>query len=130
MSTPDSQTDPAGSATGRRSRNPAPVDDATTPAPRSEVDEVKNAIEGVKHTRTRATFVGWIIGAIILILLLIFILQNLTAQKIQLFAWEVNAPVGVSLLIAAIAGALITALIGGARTLQLSRALKKARKAS
>ena len=91
-------------------------------------DQLKTKIKGVDHTRTRATFVGLVIGAIITVLLLVFILQNLGKQQITLLAWEVNLPVGVSLLIAAIAGALITALIGGARMFQLTRARKRATK--
>jgi uncharacterized integral membrane protein len=69
-----------------------------------------------------------VIGAIILVLLLVFIVQNLGSQTIELLFWEVNLPLGVSLLIAAIAGALIVALVGGLRMLQLRRALKKAAK--
>ena len=66
-----------------------------------------------------------IVGAV----LLIFILQNLSSQQIWLLFWQVNLPVGISLLIAAIAGALVTALIGGLRMFQLNRALTKASKA-
>ena len=54
----------------------------------------------MEHTRTRATWFGVVIGAIILVLLLVFIVQNLQSQTIDLLFWEVNLPVGVSLLIA------------------------------
>ncbi|NED70001.1 LapA family protein, partial [Streptomyces sp. SID10244] len=50
------------------------------------------------------------------------------SQRITLIFWEVNLPLGVSLLIAAIAGALIVALAGGLRMLQMSRAMRKAKK--
>ena len=89
---------------------------ASTPAPH----------EGVAHTRTRATYIGWIIGILVTILLLIFILQNLNKQEIHFFNLTADVPVGISLLIAAIAGALITALLSGARIVQVNRALKKA----
>lgn len=82
----------------------------------------------MEHTRTRATWFGVVIGAIILVLLLVFIVQNLQSQTIDLLFWEVTLPLGVSLLIAAIAGALVVALVGGLRMLQLRRALKKAAK--
>jgi len=88
------------------------------------------AIAGeVRHTRTSAAWAGMIIGSALGILLLIFILQNLSSQQIWLLFWQVNLPVGISLLIAAIAGALVTALIGGLRMFQLNRALTKASKA-
>ncbi|MGU3294289.1 LapA family protein [Williamsia sp. M5A3_1d] len=86
---------------------------------------VKQALSDVQHTRTKSAWVGLIVGAIVLILLLVFIVQNLDSQSIQLFFWEVNLPQGVSLLIAAIAGALITAVVGGARMFQVRRAVRK-----
>lgn len=89
-------------------------------------DSVKQALADVQHTRTKSAWVGIITGAVVLILLLVFILQNLDKQQIQLFFWEVNLPQGVSLLIAAIAGALITAVVGGARMFQVRRAVRKA----
>ncbi|MFT4042053.1 MAG: LapA family protein [Gordonia sp. (in: high G+C Gram-positive bacteria)] len=103
------------------------IDPAQHQALLDERAALEHKINKVAHTRTRATFAGLIIGVVILILLLVFILQNLGSQRIDLLFWEVNLPVGVSLLIAAIAGALIVAIAGGARTLQLSRALKKAK---
>ncbi|MCX6467726.1 LapA family protein [Williamsia herbipolensis] len=100
-----------------------PVDDTSGPA---HQDSVKQALSEVRHTRTKSAWVGLIVGAIVLILLLVFIVQNLDKQAIQLFFWEVNLPQGVSLLIAAIAGALITAVVGGARMFQVRRAVRKA----
>ncbi|MGC4963879.1 LapA family protein [Gordonia sp. DT218] len=93
-----------------------------------ERDELRTKVKNVEHTRTRATFIGLVIGAVITVLLLVFILQNLDSQRITLIFWEVNLPLGVSLLIAAIAGALIVALAGGLRMLQMSRAMRKAKK--
>ncbi|ACY21362.1 Uncharacterized integral membrane protein-like protein [Gordonia bronchialis DSM 43247] len=101
--------------------------DAERQALLAERDALRDTVRDVEHTRTRATYFGLVIGAIILILLLVFILQNLESQQIMLIFWEVNLPVGVSLLIAAIAGALLVALIGGLRMLQMRRALRKAR---
>lgn len=92
----------------------------------AERDRLRQTVADVEHTRTRAAWFGVVIGAIILVLLLVFIVQNLESQRIELLFWEVNLPLGVSLLIAAIAGALIVALVGGLRMLQLRRALKKA----
>ncbi|WP_188492165.1 LapA family protein [Williamsia phyllosphaerae] len=111
-------------------RDPQPVEtsgssDAGLPAA-DHRDSVKQALSDVQHTRTKSAWVGVIVGAIILILLLVFIVQNLDSRSIQLFFWEVNLPQGVSLLIAAIAGALITAVVGGARMFQIRRAVRKA----
>ncbi|QHN30621.1 DUF1049 domain-containing protein [Gordonia amarae] len=103
-----------------------PVEDAARRGRRSG----KSIAGEVRHTRTSAAWAGMIIGSILAILLLVFIVQNLSSQKIWLLFWEVNLPVGVSLLIAAIAGALVTALICGLRMFQLNRALTKASKAN
>ncbi|MDR2280499.1 MAG: lipopolysaccharide assembly protein LapA domain-containing protein [Gordonia sp. (in: high G+C Gram-positive bacteria)] len=101
-----------------------------------EVDQVPDAspsvpnrapapADDVAHTRTRATYAGWIIGVLITILLLVFILQNTASQTIHFFNLTADVPVGVGLLLAAVCGALITALLSGARLFQLKRALKR-----
>ncbi|MFT4087958.1 MAG: lipopolysaccharide assembly protein LapA domain-containing protein [Gordonia sp. (in: high G+C Gram-positive bacteria)] len=95
---------------------------------RHALTEMDKAVQGVKHTRSRATYVAWFIGLIIAILLLVFILMNQSTQKIDLIFVEVDLPVGVSLLIAAIGGALITLAITSARLFQLRRALKNVAK--
>lgn len=79
----------------------------------------------VRHTRTGRAWVGLIIGAIILVLLLVFIIQNLDSARLKLFVWEWNLPIGVAVLFSVIIGALLAGLIGGARILQLRRAAKK-----
>lgn len=68
-----------------------------------------------------STWVALSIGAVILILLLVFILQNQESVKLQMFAWQWNFPIGVGMLIAAIAGALVMASVGAVRILQLRR---------
>lgn len=92
--------------------------------------DAKKAAKRTDHSRSRATYFGWIVGIIVTIFLLIFIVRNQQSQDIDLLFWKVNLPVGVSLLIAAIAGAIITFTISAARILQLRSALKKLNKAS
>lgn len=83
------------------------------------------APEGIAHTRAAATWTGLVVGAIVLVLLLIFILQNLDAVPVSIFVWTFELPLGVSMLLAAIAGALVMALAGGVRILQIRRAAKR-----
>ncbi|PYE13328.1 putative integral membrane protein [Williamsia limnetica] len=101
--------------------------DAAPPAADHREEVRRQALDDVRHTRTRAAWVGLIVGALVTLILLIFIVQNLDSQNIDLFFWTVNLPVGVSLLIAAILGAVITAIVGSLRMLQVRRAVKKAR---
>lgn len=84
--------------------------------------------KGIRHTRTGATWTGLVIGTLVLVLLLVFILQNLDGVVLELFAWEFTVPLGVTLLLAAIAGAVIMALVGSIRILQIRRAASRQRK--
>lgn len=121
--TPDYGTSPDYGTT------PSHTGPAETDAPVADHREEarRQALDDVKHTRTRAAWVGLIVGAIVTLMLLVFIVQNLDSQNIDLFFWSVNLPLGVSLLVAAILGAVITAIVGSLRMLQVRRAVKKAR---
>lgn len=81
--------------------------------------------EGIAHTKAAATWTGLVVGAVVLVILLVFILQNLDAVPVSIFVWTFELPLGVSMLLAAIAGALVMALAGGVRILQIRRAAKK-----
>jgi len=62
---------------------------------------------------------------VFLILLVIFIAQNLTRVSIHFLGFSGHLSLGLLVLIAAIAGLLIAALPGSIRILQLRRALKR-----
>jgi uncharacterized integral membrane protein len=55
----------------------------------------------------------------------VFILQNGAPVQISFFALEGTLPVGVALLLAAIAGILLVAIPGSVRILQLRRAARR-----
>ncbi|MEV0292934.1 lipopolysaccharide assembly protein LapA domain-containing protein [Nocardia sp. NPDC050710] len=76
-------------------------------------------------SRTGYAWVALVTGALILVILLIFILQNLETIEVSLFFWHFNLPIGVAVLLSVIAGALVMALVGGVRILQLRRAAKR-----
>ena len=73
-------------------------------------------------------WVALILGALILVLLLVFVMQNNQPVDISYFAWSFSMPLGVALLLAAIAGILIAAIIGTVRIILLGRRLKRAQK--
>ncbi|MBW4716953.1 DUF1049 domain-containing protein [Saccharothrix sp. SC076] len=58
-------------------------------------------------------------------LLLIFILQNLTDATVHFLGMASTLPLGVAMLFAAIGGAVVVALVGAARILQLRREAKR-----
>ena len=72
-------------------------------------------------SKVGATWVFLFLGMLLLILLLVFVLQNLDQVSMTLFTWQMSFPLGVGMLLAAIAGALIMALIGSVRIIQLRR---------
>ena len=77
------------------------------------------------RTRTGGLWVASISAVIVLLLLLIFILQNGNSVQINLFGANPDLPLGVALLLAAVLGALLVALIGAARVVQLRHTAKK-----
>lgn len=83
----------------------------------------------VHFTRAAALWSALIAGFVILILLLVFILQNTASTTVHFFGWDWNLPVGVAILLAAVSGGLVTVLAGTARIVQLRRAAKKNLKA-
>ncbi|WP_431813799.1 LapA family protein [Kocuria sp. cx-455] len=69
-----------------------------------------------------------ILGVIILILLLIFIIQNNVSTRFEYMAWQFSLPLGVAMLLSAVAGALVMALVGSVRMLTLSHRVRKLEK--
>jgi uncharacterized integral membrane protein len=86
--------------------------------------------EAKKLTRAGALWTALAGGFLVLVLLLVFIMQNTDTTTIHMFGWAWQVPIGVSLLLGAIAGGLLTFLVGTVRILQLRRAAKKNYKAA
>jgi uncharacterized integral membrane protein len=77
------------------------------------------------RTRTSAAFQGFVAGALVLILLLIFILENTQSIKVSYFGAGGHLPLGVALLLAAVGGALLVGILGAARIAQVRRHAKR-----
>jgi uncharacterized integral membrane protein len=97
-----------------------PVLDTKPPVPVNEAS---------KFTRAGALWTALALGFVVLILLLVFIMQNTDPTTIHMFGWAWQLSVGIALLLAAIAGGLLTFLVGTVRIMQLRRAAKKNLKA-
>lgn len=120
---------------------PSPADGPTTPGrpavarpdgpterPTDRMQPVPRA-EARRPGRTRlsGTWIGVILGAVVLVFLLVFILQNLTPAPVSFLWMEGTLPLGIWLLFAAIAGVLLLAVPGLGRMLQWRRASKRSR---
>jgi uncharacterized integral membrane protein len=79
----------------------------------------------MRLTRLGGLWVVLVLGAVILILLLVFILQNGLRVEIHLFGAHWYAPLGVALLMAAALGVLLVVVPGSGRIIQLKRAARR-----
>jgi uncharacterized integral membrane protein len=79
---------------------------------------------GAPRTRVSAAFVGAVAGLLVLVLLLVFILENTESVTVNFLGASGRLGLGLALLVGAVAGALIVAILGVARIAQL-RKLRK-----
>jgi lipopolysaccharide assembly protein A len=77
--------------------------------------------------RSGAVWTGLILSALVLVILLVFVLQNGEPARIDFLVWSGTLPTGVALLFAAVAGLLLVAIPGTVRILQLRRAAARDR---
>ncbi|MGH3328289.1 MAG: lipopolysaccharide assembly protein LapA domain-containing protein [Streptomycetales bacterium] len=100
--------------------------DATTEGPPPET-AAERPTRAALRSRTGGLWVVSILSAVFLLVLLIFIMQNLASVKISFFALEGQLPLGVALLLAAVCGVLIVAIPGTGRIIQLRRVARRQR---
>lgn len=102
---------------------PTPIDSESKPT--KPTKPTAPTAPTVKRTRVSAAWITAIVGALVLVVLLVFILQNQTRATVNFFGMSGSLPLGVALLFAAIVGALLVALLGTARILQLRRGMRR-----
>ncbi|HEY3733577.1 MAG TPA: lipopolysaccharide assembly protein LapA domain-containing protein [Streptosporangiaceae bacterium] len=84
----------------------------------------------VHRTRMSGLWVGLALSAVVLLLLLVFILENEQKANIGYFGAHGHLPLGVALLLSAVAGALLVIIPGTGRILQLRRVARRHRVAN
>ncbi|HEX9336148.1 MAG TPA: lipopolysaccharide assembly protein LapA domain-containing protein [Pseudonocardiaceae bacterium] len=97
--------------------DPIPVPAAPTP--------VEQQQKQVRRTRISGLWAGVTVAAVVLLVLLVFIIQNGQSVTISFFAGHLVLPLGVALLLAAICGVLVLAIPGYGRIIQLRRAIRR-----
>jgi uncharacterized integral membrane protein len=107
---------------------PAPSDPATARGPAAG-GEPPLPPHTVRRTRASAAWTGVIGFAIVLLLLIIFIAENSARATISFFGAHGRLSLGLALLLAAVLGALLVAIPGGVRMVQLRRAARLHRRA-
>lgn len=109
--------------------------DAATPAPTEasaavEPERSRHTTDPLRGSRAGATWVALVGVGVLLVLLVIFVLQNTQSVQVAYLGFNGRAPLAVCLIIAAAAGILLTALAGSLRILQLRhRVRREARRA-
>jgi len=101
------------------SRPAVPPQPASGPAGVAATPTVRSPL-----TRLAAAWWALVVGLVILIILLIFVAQNTGAITAHFLGFDWSLPVGVGYLLAAVAGATATVLVGAARMIQLRRVAK------
>ncbi len=83
---------------------------------------------GERHTRLRGAWTALLIGIVALVLILVFILQNMQSVELSFVVFHGHLPLAVALLFAVILGAIIVLAFGGARITQLRMVATRARR--
>ena len=110
---------------GNTSTLPPPSANGSAPPPPPQTPPRRPARTRISSVRT-----GLIAGAVALIVVLIFIIQNTHAVDISFLGAHLHLSLAVALLLAAIAGALVMAAAGTARITQLRHIMRRDRRKS
>ena len=79
----------------------------------------------IPSTRTGAAWAGLAVGMVLLVLVLVFILQNLKTVRVSFFTLHWRIPLALDLLLATVAGGVIVFTAGSLRMLQLRRVARR-----
>lgn len=82
---------------------------------------------GPRVTRASAAWVATGAALVLLVLLIVFILQNSTRVEVHYLGFAGSLPLGMALLIAAVGGGVVVAIAGTARVTQLRARLHRVR---
>ena len=110
-------TEPPTSASNEHATESAPSADGTTSA------------QGTPRiTRVSAVWIATGAALVLLILLIVFVLQNSTKVEVHFLGLSGTIPLGMALLIAAVGGGVVVAIAGIARVTQLRLTARRVRR--
>ena len=85
---------------------------------------------GEQQTRLSGAWTALVVGVVALLVILVFILQNLQSVELYFLTFHGHLPLAIALLFAVILGAVIVLAFGGGRILQLRLVARRARHSS
>lgn len=110
-----------------RAPEPTTTRDAATEGREQEQRRVKGGSDDpLRGSATGHVWVILVLMVVVLVLLAVFILQNLESVQVNYFGATGSSPLAVALLLAFAAGLAVAGLAGTARILQLRRRVRKA----
>ena len=89
--------------------------------------EAEQPYPGERQTRLSGAWTALVIGIVFLVVILVFILQNLQSVEVHFLVFEGQLPLAVALLFAMILGAVVVLAFGAGRILQLRLVARRAR---
>ncbi|HEY4456407.1 MAG TPA: lipopolysaccharide assembly protein LapA domain-containing protein [Pseudonocardiaceae bacterium] len=104
-----------------------PHPEQTAPAKPAN-EQVTQQYQKVRRTKISGLWVGVTVAAIVLLVLLVFIIENSQTVDVGFFGAHGHLSLGVAMLLAAICGVLLVAIPGYGRIIQLRRAMRRAAK--
>ncbi|MGA7911788.1 MAG: LapA family protein [Candidatus Dormiibacterota bacterium] len=96
--------------------------------PSQDTQPEPEPLPGERRTRLSGAWTAVVIGLVILVVILVFILQNQQSVEVSFLFLSGHLPLAVALLFAMILGALIVVAFGAARILQLRMVAGRARR--
>jgi uncharacterized integral membrane protein len=96
--------------------------------PSSRDAEEGKPYPGERQTRLSGAWTALIVGIVALVVILIFILQNLQSAEVYFLVFHGHLPLAVALLFAMVLGAVVVLAFGGGRILQLRLVARRARR--
>jgi uncharacterized integral membrane protein len=95
--------------------------DQTPTAPTTGSPDLTSPADRMPRTRTGAAWFGICIAGLLLVVLIVFMLQNTRSVEVTFLGMHGNLPLAMALLVAAVGAAILTMVIGAARITQLRR---------
>ena len=107
---------------------PTPQPGAPTPSDPAPTRPATPEKDPLRGSRTSGAWAAVILASALLVLLVVFIIQNTESTNIEFLAFDGSVPLAAALLIAAVAGMAVVGAIGSLRILQLRRRVKRGRR--
>ena len=99
-----------------------------TPSPPDQEAGATKPYPGERQTRLSGAWTALFIGIGALVVILIFILQNLQKVEVHFLAFHGQLPLAIALLFALVLGAVVVLALGAGRILQLRLVARRARR--